>query len=650
MLYPVPMAMPQVLYPMPPVQTWAPVQPLHPPQAVPDTPSTEAWIDDLPSREEVKQTAVTNLLARTSTIRIGVEHARGRGSVAAFVYAVDEIVRQIRRNPEGARPALQVVYREGAQANLRFVLGTRFNPDHPRQTVSLRGEKILFVKEGHLQGQDNRGGPHPIIGFVAANDGPDNHASQWLDSLSDDAAGDVAAVAVGQPYGWTYGGGKSLQYRANGVPAQSFLTDIADGYAFRVARFSRAELSEELEAGPDGTRTRSPARLALASVFRKLDRGAIDVMPIYGLHHPQMQKAPDSESALIRNLCGGIREARERGLPTRPTVLVVLGEYEGEMRPFSRIGSPDDPADVAYANEGPHLDKLYRMSGGDILLLYAGDVPERFFQQVIRWSTLPPVVEGANTANLCQNLENKPYLHMSLGGTDFIEVPDARSGRNVARNMSKDLEANRHDKRHAVRKDLGRFIAASRKPDSEVARYFKAVHDKTVNQNQVVDLLYHVAEMRDLGMNVRPLRQRWTRKSAGNVEYQLWSDGRLFFRRPNQRMRAFTFEGMVPVDAQGRKFEHAHRVLPRDLAVTDVTFASGGLFRRGNTGKTIIAAHKPGGASFSFELDERHDTVTLVGKNDAAVTRTTYRRDTARDGELGTNRFDGPAVLRKTTG
>jgi hypothetical protein len=108
------------------------------------------------------------------------------------------------------------------------------------------GTEVLFLKEGHLTARDRGSGP--ILGFVAANDGPNHHPNRWLDRLSNaDADADaVVAVGVGQPYAWGYGGSQSIHFRKGALSFQQQLTGISGGYPIRIPNIAGNALSKEL--------------------------------------------------------------------------------------------------------------------------------------------------------------------------------------------------------------------------------------------------------------------------------------------------------------------------------------------------------------------------------------------------------------------
>ncbi|MEA3117767.1 MAG: large repetitive protein [Paraburkholderia sp.] len=617
-------------------------------QATSYSPPSEDWAIDISAADDLKREAVRDLLKQTHTLRMGVECARGRGSVAAFMYALKEILYQARQAPGSRGPNIQVVYQNGAEHNLQPVLGPSFNPQLPRQRILIEGTSVLFVKEGHLQAKDKGSGL--TLGYVAANDGPDHHAHRWLDVLSSDDAGEVFAVGVGQPYDWAYGGGQCVLFRSNNDQFQKHLKGIPDGYPIRIPEISAADLSKELQFDPDGRAASSPERLALAHVFWKLHRAKADVMPIYGLHHPNMKKEVGREDELIRNLCGGIREAQRNGLQSKPTILVVIGDYSQELRHFGEnpVSSRHNPNQVVYAGDRDSAKNVSQIKDGQIFLLYAGKVEQRYFQQLFRLSTLPPVIEGANSANMCQNIEGKAYLHMSMDGTKFLDTSSERTGMRQARDLSSQLQNNDFRTRDVLRQNLGKFIIDSKTPNSNVSRYFGEVHNKSTEKNQIVEVLSHIVELRELGAEIKKPTWKWSKKSSSNIDYELWSDGKLFYKKPNGERMRFFLDGLSSLDETGFLFAHTHFVPPKDLFITDVTFAKKTFLSRSKPSNPVIRMTAPNGNSFDFELDEFNDTLTLVKKNDRPVSSEVYKRNTAADRGLVDERYAGPAVLRKS--
>lgn len=604
---------------------------------------SEDWVKDIPASSQLKKEAARDLLARTNVVRMGVEYASGRGSVAAFMYALKEILYQARSANASRSPSVQVVYETGAQHNLVHVLGPAFDPGQPRQRVMVEDKEVLFVAQGHLKASDKQSGL--MLGFVAANDAPDHHANRWLKLLSSPEAGEVAAIGVGQPYDWKYGGGQSIQFCVNDLPYQQQLSGISGGYPIRIPDISGNVLCNELTQNADSQ------RLSLAHVFWRLHHAQIDVMPIYGLHHPQMTTAPGREDQLIRNLCGGIQYAQHNGLHSKPTILVVIGDYSKELRPFGadHIESSANPHEVVYAGAAGAPMAISALSGQKVMLLYAGKVEQRYFQQLFRLSTLPPVVEGANSANMCQNIPGKAYLHMSMDGTSFVDIPSEQRGMSRARKLSYGLQANDLATRMTLREQLGGFIVDSRRPGSSVSNYFKAVHNQVVEQNQVIDILYQICELREIAPRVKKPAFQWSRKSPGTkIDYELWSDGQAYYRDTRGNKRHFSLLDLSPSSPNDRQFAHRHYVRPDDLRVTDIEFFQPKFFSRGRPPNPLV--YMEGGQDhdrFVFQLDEHANTLTLIEKNDKKVEPQIYRRDPSKDGVAADGRHAGAAVLRK---
>jgi hypothetical protein len=251
---------------------------------------------------------------------------------------------------------------------------------------------------------------------------------------------------------------------------------------------------------------------------------------------------------------------------------------------------------------------------------------------------------------MCQNIEGKAYLHMSMDGTKFVDVASEKNGMRQARALSYGLQVNDMDTRETLRANLGRFIVDSRTPASSVSSYFKAVHDQVLEQNQVIEILYKMLELQEVAPGVKKPRYEWTKKSSSsNFEYELWSDGQLYYRAPHGGMRQFSLSGLSPLNSGDSRFAHKDWVRPEDLRVTGATFPEKKTFSRENPPNPVL--YMEGGQNndrFVFELDEHNNTLTLLEKNGSSVSPQYYRRDSSSDGVAADGRYAGPAVLRRS--
>jgi hypothetical protein len=619
--------------------------------AVP-SPAMSAW-EPLPDVRDIKKDVVNDLLKQLVTVRVGVEVAAGRGSVSASIAALKELIHQAKDWTE-----FQVIYEHGAQEGLKAVLGAGFNPSAARQSLTVDGRQIKFIKAGHLDASDQPARVGKTIGFVGANDAPDHPASRWSRILGNRQAGEVAAVGVAQPYGWAYGGPQSIVTTSK-VRYLPELNGKAKGFRIRVPAWQPLDIANVL-----GQSNLTEHRV-LASVFEELGRGNIDMMPIYGLHHPSMKKGAHQEDDFVRNIYGGIQAAHRNGLPKKAVVLVVVGDYAGgEIRGFDRRSNTHyDPHTVRYADDASTPARMRKLRPGQMMLLYAGKVQQDYFQQLFRLSTLPPCVEGANAANLCQNLPGKPYLHMDMGGTVFPEVSSddltIRSGRDFATKVSKALERNSAGAR-SIHRDIGDFIFSSMVPESNVRQYFARVNKEVTDNNQVVDILYHIAEEigvgPEQGKSASTLKQRET-SAVSNVSYELWTDGSLYQRKNrNGPPLVFSMSDLKARQAGQHNFGLDHREQPGDLFFTGIAFTARSRFDRlllKPARAYNLVLHATGAVTqnkYVFQYDESTATVMLTNKNGRDVTPALeYTRRDGGDADPGPRYKAGPSRIRRGT-
>lgn len=561
-----------------------------------------------------KREAVQALLNDFNTLRIGVGMARGRGNMSASMAALRVLVEKA---PD---KNYQVVYEKGAENSLAAILGAKnLDTKKNRQYVQLHGKKILFVREGCLTAKDKPAGP--ILGFVGANDAPDQHARRWLSTLGNETAGKVRAVGVGQPFAWDYGGPQCVLFPGEKV---KYLDGIEKGYPLYVPELDGAGIKELLKQMPVDTQSRINKKASIAEMFDLVMKGEIDVLPIYGLHHPKMKwKGRDED--LITNICGGIKNAHKHGLEQKPVVLVVIGDRKNITKFDTKKNESRYKPDAVYDAWETGVYKKIRAhkDSEKILLLYAGNLKQEIFEQVFLKGTFPAVVEGANSADLCQKLPGKTYLHMSLDGTNFPSIDDTaedetaiRRGKDRVTALSVALEANKREDRHDVRRNFGRVLFDSRNPDSSVRKYFNQVNQEASQRDQVVDVLYPIAQKLGFApMEEEPRTMLMTTESSKReMQYELWSDGDLYCQKPGEdEKKKVNFKIMKPTDPKQETFSQDHWESFVDLRVTKIT-----LDPERNPLLQMIGPRKE---EYEFLYSEQERTLTLTTKNNNKLER-----------------------------
>lgn len=185
--------------------------------------------------------------------------------------------------------------------------------------------------------------------------------------------------------------------------------------------------------------------------------------------------------------------------------------------------------------------------------------------------------------------------------------------------------------------------------------YFDQVNDDTRHMNQVVEVLYRVAEVLHFGPPIQaPAISQKARSPGSGIEYQRWSDGKVYYSLPGEKKKyELVLGGMTPHAANQKAFRQDHWVDPRDLRIDNMIFDNRNLMmlRRARRSNPVVEARDiRNGETYQFNFDEQNGLLILVGKNKRRLEAPlVYLRRNEDDERRGADaaRYQGPSVLKK---
>jgi hypothetical protein len=149
----------------------------------------------------------------------------------------------------------------------------------------------------------------------------------------------------------------------------------------------------------------------LTALYVRAQEQRIDLMTVYGLH--QAKRSP--VRVLLDNLIASLVAVQTpRG---RPTVILVLYKLDDLAEQVSAASARH----AMYTRAAEALAPLGKVTCGEVLLVHAPVLPQQVFELFCRASTLPLLLEGANTTNLAQMM-SLPYLSVASKDTDYIKL------------------------------------------------------------------------------------------------------------------------------------------------------------------------------------------------------------------------------------
>lgn len=232
----------------------------------------------------------------------------------------------------------------------------------------------------------------------------------------------------------------------------------------------------QVEAGPAA---------AFAAIVAAAATGNFDLMVTYGVHQARSSSAAVVLDNLVRALSAGITATT-----LKKTILLVICK-EGVDLPVVHAKVVRAGVDAALAG------KIGALAADQILVVDTEPMPQRSFQLLAQKSTLPFLLEGANTCNMMQML-GKPYLSVCTETTPYVKVP-GKNGEIALAALTAHLNGSGEDGRAARVEALAGYFGAAKEPDAVLDGYFPALaaHVKSKSLDQVKWTLYRLKKAFD---------------------------------------------------------------------------------------------------------------------------------------------------------
>lgn len=197
-----------------------------------------------------------------------------------------------------------------------------------------------------------------------------------------------------------------------------------------------------------------PCKEVLQDLMCRVLAGQTDLMMAYGLHHV----------ASGRSTVAGLQASLQR-IGGAKRVLFLVNPYETA------------PGALTLADPQPISDAL-RAPETTLVTVTCKSLPEPLFRALFAASTLPPMLEGANTTNLMRLL-GRPYLSISTRSTPFPKIRGYKEVRERCESLARMLHG-------GVKMEvdvLTAFIEASRRPGSPESEYFVRLRQQVLAPN-----------------------------------------------------------------------------------------------------------------------------------------------------------------------
>lgn len=310
--------------------------------------------------------------------------------------------------------------------------------------------------------------PRAMLGVYGASDGhgTENDALP-LTSPANDL--NTRCAAVLQPFAWNQM--RMVEDRDGHYREQilrhslaSYVIEVPDLIA-RLPRYQRDQtrllrvFQAYCTANAGAT---APAVVAtVAAALAKVASGGAYLLPVYGLH------ANYPGTWTLNSLVRAVRGLRTMGVLDGPVIIFnIRGGYDPDME-TSGLCTP-----LRADQLRTERDLLDAVDG--VFVVRAPGLPTALFQQLAANATLPMLLEGANTANLCFQL-GTPFLAVSNNASiPTLDEDDAR-GHVALRALTAFLwGANRASDDQIDQLIIA--IADALTPSSELARYFLRLH------------------------------------------------------------------------------------------------------------------------------------------------------------------------------
>ncbi|MEZ4298306.1 MAG: hypothetical protein R3B70_25360 [Polyangiaceae bacterium] len=212
--------------------------------------------------------------------------------------------------------------------------------------------------------------------------------------------------------------------------------------------------------------------------------GACDLMVAYGVH----QSRSSSPAIVLDNLARALAKAIAEGA-LKKTLLLVICKPEVELvLAHEKVTRAALDASLA--------EKIGALGADRILFIHAPPIPQRSFQLVTQESTLPFLLEGANTCNQMQML-GKPYLSVCSETTPYVQVP-GKDGHARLQTLTGRLNESGAEREERVQA-LAEYFAAAKDAAGVLDGYFPALRDHVKRKplDQVKWALYRLKKALD---------------------------------------------------------------------------------------------------------------------------------------------------------
>lgn len=212
--------------------------------------------------------------------------------------------------------------------------------------------------------------------------------------------------------------------------------------------------------------------------------GTLDLMVVYGVH----QAHYSSTAVVMRNLTLAVRRGQALGSIQRAVMLVICKTDVLALLPVD-AGITTNTCDAGLAGAVAGLE-----AGRLLVVQPAGALPSDAFQALCEDSTLPMILEGANTANLMMMLGH-PYLSVASKTTPYLDVPtDGSDGHLRLAELEGLLNATPLDQDGAT--ELGTYFGDARQPGTVLDGYFAKLQTyvRGTPRDQVMLGLYKLAK------------------------------------------------------------------------------------------------------------------------------------------------------------
>ncbi len=159
--------------------------------------------------------------------------------------------------------------------------------------------------------------------------------------------------------------------------------------------------------------TRSSATTASERVAQYLIRqsrdNAIDLSVVYGLHHTRLES---SRAQILHRWTNSIALLAGQNTRKKPAIIAVASRFNpARLAEQWQLTIIDCDAD----NTSTLLDELNALPPGEVALCNLTSLPKAYFDQLVRSSNLPTLVEGANLTSFLLQADH-PYLSVLPGG------------------------------------------------------------------------------------------------------------------------------------------------------------------------------------------------------------------------------------------